>query len=128
MHLDKDVRDLLVSKFDIPRTGIREIVDGTVVSDGVCNEDLKSLTEEKMSEYLNGVKHETFGHLVDLVVLKLKEELNPTIKVEEKIDTEKLEIIEEAIKAASEPRPYCGACTTHRGRHSKNCVTNNTIK
>jgi hypothetical protein len=119
INLTKEIREFLVKLFEIPRTGISEILNEQVISDGVCNEDLKAITEEKMIEYTGS--HETFGKLWDLTITKVQYEIAfpPEVVLPE---------LEDAIKASEEKRPYCGACVSHHGRHSNDCITNNTIK
>lgn len=126
MHLDVPVKEKLRKIFNIPKTGVAEILNETVISDGIRNEDLAVLTEEAMSAYLGNVPHETFGHLFDLVVEKIKYEIeNPQpIVIVEEVPS----IVDEAIKLSSETKEYCGACVTHKGRHRLNCPTGIVVK
>ena len=125
IHLDVPVKERLRKIFNIPKTGIVEVLNETVISDGVTNDDLKVLTEEAMSAYLGDVPHETFGHLFDLVIEKIKHEIaHPPIVIE----LSSITPIDEAIKISSEPKEYCGACVTHKGRHRKTCPTGIVIE
>ncbi len=75
MLLPKDVRDLLVLRFDIPKTGISEIRDQDLISDGRTVEDLKAITLEKMCIYIGS--EETYARAWELTCAKAKYELSP---------------------------------------------------
>lgn len=94
--LDRDVREHLTKIFDIPTTGIAEIRDQSVISDGKTNEDLKAITSEKMATYVGSL--EEFPRLWELTLSKVKYELHPPIFI-----------------------PYCGTCDAKSGRHKKGC-------
>jgi hypothetical protein len=122
IHLEKELRNFLIKKFNIPKTAIIEVVDDRIICDGVCNEDLKILTPEVLSNYVGMT--DTLGKLWDLTVAKARiDMLKPEVKKEVGPN-----IVEEAIKVASEPKQYCGACVTHHGRHRAGCPTGEIIK
>ena len=78
MQLDVDTRFHLKKIFDIPRTGITEIIDQRVITDGHSTEDLRVITLEKMNEY-NGSKYDSFPHAWEVTCSKAKYELNPPL-------------------------------------------------
>lgn len=95
MLLPRDIRDRLRVVFNIPRSGITEVRDTELVSDGTTFEDLAVVTSEKMSEYVGS--QESFGRLWDLSIAKAKHELNPPIELKAPLKEENI-IKEEPIK------------------------------
>jgi len=81
--LPKDVRNQLVNIFGLQRTGISEIRDQTVISDGYCNADLEGITKEKMAEYTGFPLTESFMHLLEKTLAKVQSDLHPELKVAE---------------------------------------------
>lgn len=79
LELPRDIRDHLTTVFGIVKTGIAEIRDQTVISDGVTNDNLAVISAEKMEEYV-GSKEE-FHKLWQLTVSKAKFELHPPIDI-----------------------------------------------
>ena len=77
IDLPKDVRQKLAEVFDIERTGITEIRDNTVISDGFTNKDLEAITLPKMTEYIGS--DETFHRAWELTLMKVRSELNPPV-------------------------------------------------
>lgn len=77
IKLDKEVREHLIKIFSISRTGITEIVDQTIVSDGYTVDDLKAISLEKMNEYIGS--EETFGRAWEITLSKVKHELHPPL-------------------------------------------------
>lgn len=75
MALPKDIRAHLVIVFDLKLTGITEVIDDRVVSDGYSNTDLQSITLEKMTAYIGS--EETFPRAWELTCMKAKTDLNP---------------------------------------------------
>lgn len=106
ISLPKEVREHLVSIFDIPRSGITEIRDQTVLSDGHTNEDLKAISAERMGAY-TGDTTAAFPMLWELTIVKAFEDLAQKI-----VDAPEAEI--------AAPR-YCMTCTAKSGRHKKGC-------
>ena len=75
IHQPKAVRVHLAKVFNIPHSGVTEIRDQEVVSDGYTMGDLKSISLEKMNEYIGSV--ETFGRAWEITLSKVNFELNP---------------------------------------------------
>ena len=81
MQLDSKVRSELVLEFGIKRTGITEIRDQTIISDGYSIEDLKAITLEKMNEYI-GSTEESFPRAWEITCSKAKSVVYPPITME----------------------------------------------
>lgn len=79
MQLEKPIKDHLVKVFDIKRTGISEIRDQTLISDGYSVLDLQVITLERMTEYIGS--NETFPRAWELTCAKAKYELNPPMNL-----------------------------------------------
>lgn len=77
MHISKEVRDYIALMWSIPRSGITEIRDQEVLTDGHTYEDLSVITLEKMCEYIGS--QETFGRAWELTVAKAYSELHPPV-------------------------------------------------
>lgn len=75
MSLPKDIRHRLMVVFDIQKSGITEIRDQDVVSDGVTNADLSAITLQKMNEYIGS--EENFARAWEITLAKARYELNP---------------------------------------------------
>ena len=83
MHVKRPVRMHLIKVFAIPGpSGITEVVDQTVVSDGYKQDDLNAITLEKMMQYIGQDEPLSFSRMWELTVQKAEFELNP-IKPEE---------------------------------------------
>lgn len=98
ISLDKETRLLLAEDLKLTRTGVTEIRDQVVVSDGFTNDDLKQITLEKMCEYIGST--ETFARAWELTIAKAKSVLNPPmgiIKSHEAIVEEDNLIIDEPV-------------------------------
>lgn len=63
----------------IPRSGVSEVRDQTVISDGHTYEDLLAITHERMNEYIGS--EETFARAWEITVAKAYSELHPPIGV-----------------------------------------------
>jgi hypothetical protein len=79
MLLDKPIRLHLVTTFEIPMTGVREIIDDRVITDGHSNEDLKAISLEKMTTYIGS--EETFPRAWEITCSKAKGEVYPPINL-----------------------------------------------
>lgn len=77
IHLPLETRLHLVKVFKLERTGVTEIVDQRIVSDGFTVDDLKLITKEKLCEYVGS--EETFGRAWELTLAKIHSELNPPV-------------------------------------------------
>lgn len=75
--LPQEVKNHLIKTFDIKRTGISEVRDNTVISDGYTQTDLKAITHAAMKEYIGS--DETFLRSWELTLAKVKFELNPPV-------------------------------------------------
>lgn len=104
MLVPKEERDYLAKAFNLPKTGITEIVDQTVVTDGYKAEDLVNITLEKMTAFIGS--EETFMRAWELSVMKAHSELNPPThiltagiaKLEQVAEKVEEEIKEEVLK------------------------------
>lgn len=85
LELPKEIRDHLVKKLGLVRTGITEVRDQTVLSDGHTNDDLAVITSEKLSEYVGSPMTDKvdFPHLWSVAVSKANFELHPPININE---------------------------------------------
>lgn len=81
MQLDPKIRAELVSVFNIKRTGITEIRDQTIISDGYSIEDLKAITLPLMNEYI-GSTEESFPRAWEITCSKAKSTVYPPIAME----------------------------------------------
>ncbi len=79
IDLPQATRNHLVKVFNIPLTGITEIRDQTVVSDGHTNSDLQAITLEKMAAYVGSPATLSFSRLWEITLSKIKYELNPPV-------------------------------------------------
>ena len=120
MSLEKEVRNHLISIFDIPKTGICEIIDQVVICDGVTNQDLQEITKDRMVAYVGS--SEDYPRLWELTLAKVKYELHPpmdfpSIPVEVKEEETKEVVLE--IKSSE---PFCQGCDSKGIRHKKDCT------
>lgn len=112
MLLPREIREHLAPIFGIGRSGITEIRDDQVISDGRTQEDLNAVTAGKMADYVGS--EESFGRLWELSIAKAKHELHPPVgeikalpKVESSTEVEVFEpykgpdVIEESVTAKS---------------------------
>lgn len=99
-ELSHPVRTKLVEVFGIVKTGISEVRDQTLISDGTTTDDLKVITAEKMAEYVGSdVADTSYARLWELTLAKVKYELNPpTVVIGEGQLKDKEELNEESIK------------------------------
>lgn len=75
MHISKEVRDYIALMWKIPQSGITEIRDQYVISDGHTYEDLAVITLEKMCEYIGS--EESFARAWEITCKKAYSELHP---------------------------------------------------
>jgi hypothetical protein len=76
VSLPNEVRHRIRSIFHIPKSSNTHVDDGVILTDGVTNEDLKTLTISKMQIYLSDESSD-FHKLFDKVVAKVNDELYP---------------------------------------------------
>jgi len=81
MQLDSKIRSELILSFNIKKTGITEIRDQTLISDGYSAEDLKAITLEKMNEYI-GSTEDSFPRAWEITCSKAKSIVFPPIAME----------------------------------------------
>lgn len=77
MHLSHEMRTYFTQMWKIPRSGISEIRDQTVVSDGHTYDDLAVITHELMEEYIGS--KESFARAWELSCMKAHSELHPPV-------------------------------------------------
>lgn len=77
MLLPREMRDLLALEFNIQRTGITEVRDDIVVTDGRSNEDLLAITNERMNLYIGS--EETFHRAWEITIAKAHATLHPPL-------------------------------------------------
>ncbi len=108
--LPKETREHLKKVFGIQATGVAEIIDQTVVSDGVTNANLQVITAERMAEYVGST--ESFLRLWELTIAKVKYELHPPIELETlQGNTEVINVVTK----------FCDTCDSKGVRHLKVC-------
>lgn len=79
MLLPRDIRQYLATVFNISLSGITEIRDSEVITDGRTINDLEALSLERMCEYVGS--QETFARAFELTIAKAHSELNPPIGI-----------------------------------------------
>lgn len=134
ISLSKDVRKHLVGVFNLVATGIAEIRDQEVISDGHSNADLEKITAAKMAEYVGS--NESFPRLWELTLAKVKYELNPPIILDiSKMETKEQEALVKGLnnqgiklEPVMEKTPtevlevkFCDSCDSKGVRHKKVC-------
>lgn len=80
MLVPSDERSELVAAFNLSRTGISEIRDEELISDGYCADDLAAITKERMEEFV-GSKEDSFGRLWELTCAKARFLANPPMEI-----------------------------------------------
>lgn len=96
LTLDKKTRDHLARVFGVPTSGIAEIRDQVIISDGRTNADLESITKEKMEEYVGSTAD--FARLWEITLSKSRFELSPSIgEIKTRVPEEK-KLSEEEVK------------------------------
>lgn len=79
MLLSREIRHHLATVFNIPFSGVTEIRDQEVITDGRTMNDLEAISAEKMAEYVGST--DSFARLFELTVAKAHSELNPPVGV-----------------------------------------------
>lgn len=79
MHLNKEMREYFGHMWKLPRTGVTEIRDQEVISDGHTYEDLKVITHELMNSYIGS--EESFARAWEISCAKAWSELHPPIGI-----------------------------------------------
>lgn len=75
----REIRQHLAHVFNVPLSGVSEIRDQEVITDGHTVADLSAITKDRMAEYVGS--EESFGRLWELTVRKAYAELHPPIGV-----------------------------------------------
>lgn len=122
IDLPQETRDHLKKVFDIPRSGITEIRDQTVIADGHTNEDLLVITADKMSAYVGSPTGTLdFSRLWLITLSKVKSELHPPVFYIQP-DGLVTDLPSVGSILATEPvKKYCDTCVSTKGRHRKGC-------
>lgn len=79
MLLPKETRTHLAYVFSIPVSGVTEIRDQEVITDGRTVVDLEALSADRMAEYVGST--DTFARLFELTMAKAHSELHPPVGV-----------------------------------------------
>lgn len=126
VSLEKEVRQHLAKVFNLTATGIAEIRDQTVISDGYSNADLDKITAAKMAEYVGS--NESFPRLWEITLAKVKYELHPPVDLEEIKEPEVIIPIQIPERTLNSPNPievnsdkFCQTCDSKGVRHKKEC-------
>lgn len=82
MHLSREIREYLGHMWKIPRSGVSEIRDQEVVSDGHTYEDLSVITLDLMNRYIGS--EETFARAWEVTIAKAFSELHPPVGIIQK--------------------------------------------
>lgn len=109
LDLPREIRDHLMKVFGIIKTGVAEVRDQTVVSDGVTNDDLSVISDAKMTEYVGSV--EEFHKLWQLTVSKANYELHPPIDILDLADLGFKEVTNEEFSSFQNAKPQLGIQT-----------------
>lgn len=126
----RDIREHLAKIFGIVKTGVAEIRDQEVVSDGVTTQDLDVVSAAKMAEYVgSSIDDTSFAQLWTITVSKAKFELHPPFVITpgnqvltlEQFNTLK-EVSNEEFKQITETPKFCDSCDSLGGRHKKTCI------
>ncbi len=142
LSLSKETRNRLVQVFDLERTGVTEIRDQEVVSDGYSVQDLGKITLEAMCEYIGST--ETFARAWEITLSKCHAELYPPVAIIQNIDGEptavdfdnfkgttptfeedvvevEAEAIDRVIEEIVMVNSFCDTCDSKGVRHKKEC-------
>jgi hypothetical protein len=74
MHVPRETREKIAEDFHVGRSGVTEIRDSDVITDGRTREDLAVLTSTAMAEYVGS--EDSFGRLWELTIAKAHSELH----------------------------------------------------
>lgn len=79
MLVPREERLRLAEVFELGKTGITEVRDQEVITDGYNADDLSVITSERMAEYVGS--EESFPRLWELSVAKARSEVNPPVGI-----------------------------------------------
>ena len=89
LSLPYDLKMKIVALMEVPRSRYVHVADNKVVDDGHTEEDLKSITVEKMQAY-TGLEETDFYKLFDAMTDKLTRPIEPAVEqMEERIEEAK---------------------------------------
>lgn len=117
INLPKEIRLQLIKDFGLERTGVTEVRDQTLISDGFTNDDLKCISLEKMCEYIGS--EETFIRAWEITLAKVHAILNPPIAIIQNVNGEPTAVDIEEIPVTEER--FCTLCASKGGKHYKGC-------
>lgn len=129
INLEKPVREHLRKVFSVARSGVTEVRDQTLISDGTNNDDLNAAFTKATMEAYVGVT-ESFPHLWDLSVSKATMEVFGPKPIVMNMDSilvspNQVEIVKE-ITSSTTPK-FCNFCDAKAVRHKSDC-TNPNVK
>lgn len=79
MIVPREERLHLVEVFGLERTGVVEVRDQDVITDGYTYDDLSRITREAMIEYVDSDGNDSFPRLWELTTAKARSDVNPAI-------------------------------------------------
>lgn len=79
MQHTRELRDYISQVFKVPLSGVTEVRDQEVISDGHTYDDLKVITLDAMCDYIGS--QETFARAWELTCAKAHSELHPPVGV-----------------------------------------------
>ena len=126
MAVPRKTREKIVADFGIKKSGITEIFNGDVVTDGRTKDDLAVLTSKSMSEYVGS--EASFGRLWELTIAKAYSELNaPVGFIASHAQVEELNAVTEVEKTAlldeSEVKPLIETLETPEDKAERIVLT-----
>jgi hypothetical protein len=99
MMVPKHEREIIAEGLSLSRTGISEIRDQEIISDGYSNDDLANVTEAVMLDWVGGSDDKNFNRLWELTVAKAHFIAHPPIGViTPKKEEEEIIVIEEEVE------------------------------
>jgi hypothetical protein len=79
MHVSKEIRDYLALMWKVPQSGITEVRDQEIITDGHTYEDLAVITLDRMCDYIGS--EESFARAWEVTVAKAHSELHPPVGI-----------------------------------------------
>ena len=138
ISLPKETRNHLAEVFSLNRSGVTEVRDQEIISDGYSAEDLKRISLENMCQYIGS--QETFGRAWEITLAKVHSELHPpvgvisgpeieitpagenrTIEETEKVSMEDGSKVVDDPKEGHEIKHWCDTCDSKGVRHKMYC-------
>ncbi len=138
INLDRDIRDHLRKVFSVGKSGITEVRDQTLITDGTTNEDLAhAFTLPAMCKYIGS--EETFPRAWEITVSKAKYEVHPPVNmpilqiagdvnsVTENATADNIPVLQietpitDPARRLTAPK-FCDLCDSGGIRHKKECT------